>query len=86
VAVTATYSSISKSILTPACVSCHGGSGGYSFDSYANTLKAVTAGKPSSSPLFTSVSTGRMPRGGSALSAAHQQALSDWITAGALNN
>ena len=81
-----TYSSISSVILSPACVSCHGGSGGYSFDSYQHTMKGVTAGDPSTSVLYTSVSGGRMPKGGPTLSAEQVQAISDWITAGASNN
>lgn len=81
--VAATYSSISKNILAPGCVSCHGSSGGYSFESYAQTVKAVTAGKPASSPLYTAVSAGTMPKGGTPLTTQQIQAISDWITAGA---
>ena len=80
------YSSISSVLLQPACVSCHGGAGGYSFDSYSNTLAAVSAQNPSASPLYTAVSSGRMPKGGTKLSDAQIKAISDWITAGAPNN
>ena len=81
----ATFTNISKTILQNRCVGCHGGDGGYSFNNYTNTMKAVTAGKPNSSRLYTSVSSGAMPRGGS-LTAAQIQLIYDWILAGAKNN
>ncbi len=84
--VTATYSSISSHILQNGCVGCHGGSGGYSFDSYSNTMKAVAAGSPSSSLLYRSISSGSMPQSGTHPSSAQIQVISDWITAGAQNN
>ena len=83
---TASYSSISKVILEPGCMSCHGGAGGYNFDSYSGTLQAVTAGNPSASALYTAIASGRMPKGASKLSDAQIQAVQDWITQGALNN
>lgn len=79
------YSNI-KNILQGRCVGCHGGDGGYSFNTYTNTMKAVVAGKPKSSPLYTSVSAKRMPRGGGSLTTQEIQAIYDWITAGAKNN
>lgn len=85
-AVNPTYSSISASILTPACVNCHGGSGGYSFDSYSNSLKAVTKGNPASSPIYTAVENGVMPKGGPALSSSEVQAIYNWIADSARNN
>jgi hypothetical protein len=84
--VSPTYSSISSVILQPGCVNCHGGAGGYSFDSYANTIKAVSAGNPSGSPLYNSVSAGRMPKNGTKLSQQQISAIGDWITANAPNN
>lgn len=81
----ATFTNISKTILQNRCVGCHGGDGGYSFNNYTNTMKAVTAGKPNSSRLYTSVSSGAMPRGGS-LTTQQIQLIYDWILAGAKNN
>jgi mono/diheme cytochrome c family protein len=81
-----TYASISSVVLQPGCVGCHGGAGGYSFDSYANTMHAVTADNPSTSPLYTSVQTGRMPKSGTGLSPEQIKAISDWINLGAPNN
>jgi hypothetical protein len=84
--VSPTYASISTVILQPGCVGCHGGGGGYSFDTYANTMHAVTADNPSASPLYTSVQTGRMPKSGTGLSQEQIKAISDWINLGAPNN
>jgi mono/diheme cytochrome c family protein len=84
--VSATYSSISASILNPACVNCHGGSGGYSFDNYSNTLKAVAKGNPGASPLYTAVNSGVMPKGGPALSSSQVTAIFNWIADSAKNN
>jgi mono/diheme cytochrome c family protein len=84
----ATFKFISANILVPMCVACHksgGASGGYAFDTYTSTLKAVVAKSPSTSPLYTATKGGKMPPGG-ALSAAQLKDISDWITAGALNN
>jgi hypothetical protein len=60
--------------------------GGYSFTSYANTLKAVVAGNPDSSPLYTALKTGKMPKLGAHPSTVQIQAVGDWIAAGALDN
>jgi mono/diheme cytochrome c family protein len=85
-AVSPTYGSISSVILVPVCSGCHGGSGGYFFDTYAHTLQAVTPGTPGTSPLYMAVSSQRMPRGLTKLSGTQVQAISDWIAAGAPNN
>jgi mono/diheme cytochrome c family protein len=85
-AVSPTYTSISSEILVPACVGCHGGAGGYSFNSYANTLASVVKGNPASSPLYTSVKNGVMPKGGPAPSSAEVKAVYDWIADSARNN
>jgi cytochrome c553 len=83
----ATFSYINSNILQPKCVSCHGSSGGYSFASYSSTVKAVTSGQPTLSPLYLSVAPGgTMPQGASPLSSTDVQAISDWIGAGAPNN
>lgn len=84
--VSPTYSSISGVILQPDCVSCHSGAIGYGFDTYANTMREVKPGDPSSSPLYSSVSSGQMPPNGNTLSQEQIQAISDWITAQAPNN
>lgn len=77
----ATFAYISKNILQVRCTSCHS-----SMKTYTGTKKYVSAGKPSSSSLYTEVNSGSMPRGSSKLSAASIQAIKDWIAAGALNN
>ena len=82
----ATFSYISKNILQKRCTSCHGGDGGYYFNTYANTLKAVKAKNANSSPLYTSVHRGVMPASGGKLSNQDIQTIYDWIQAGALNN
>ncbi|MEI6385937.1 MAG: hypothetical protein WCQ50_04830 [Spirochaetota bacterium] len=84
--VSPTYSSISANILSASCIHCHGFMGGYNFSSYANTLKAVDAGNPDSSPLYLSLSSGKMPKLGSHPSAQQIQAVREWIEAGALDN
>jgi mono/diheme cytochrome c family protein len=81
-----TFASISSVVLQPGCVGCHGGAGGYSFDTYANTMHGVTPYDTANSPLYTSVRTGRMPKSGTALSQEQIKAISDWINLGAPNN
>lgn len=81
----ATFTYIFNNILKPKCVNCHGSAGGYSFANYTATLKAVVAKNPGASPLYTSTNSGKMPTSGK-LSAQEIKAISDWITAGALNN
>jgi len=82
----ATFSYIRSNVLIPHCVSCHGGAGGYSYDSYTATLKSVSPNTANSSPLYTSIKSGRMPIGNGSISAADLQAIYDWIQAGAPNN
>jgi mono/diheme cytochrome c family protein len=90
VIISPTYSSISQYVLKPACIKCHGNSessGGYSFDTYLGTMRAVNSGSPNSSPLFISVRTGSMPQGGQpSLSNQQLQAVYDWISNGSPNN
>ncbi len=87
---TATYASIAKNILAPKCMGCHNSNnvaGGISFANYNSTMNTVQKGLPNSSSLYTSTAIKRtMPRGGNALSSSETQAISDWITNGALNN
>ena len=85
-AVAPTYSSISASILVPACVGCHSGSGEYSYDSYTNTLKSLVKGNPASSALYMAVKNGSMPVGNRALSSPEVKAIYDWIADSARNN
>jgi mono/diheme cytochrome c family protein len=83
----AKLSYINTQVLQPKCVRCHGTDGGYSFSSYANTLKALTPGDPTISALYLSVAPGgNMPQGAPALSTTDVQAIRDWISAGAPNN
>jgi mono/diheme cytochrome c family protein len=81
-----TYRSISATILSVSCVQCHGVLGGYSFDTYDHTMKAVSPGDPDSSRLYFVVSKGKMPKLGTKLSAPQVQAIRDWIIAGAPDN
>ena len=81
-----TFSSISSNILKVSCTQCHGFMGGYNFADYQSTMKAVSAGYPESSPLYIAVNSGKMPKIGNHPSEAQIQAISDWITTGALDN
>ncbi len=86
----ATYSYIRDNIFSAAttskCVTCHGGAGGVTLDSYLNTLKTVTPGNYLASSLFNSVDSGAMPLGGTKLTDLQILAIKDWITSGAPNN
>ena len=85
----AKFASINTLILQPKCLGCHNGAnprGGVSFSNYNSTMNTVQAGRPDGSSLYTSTSMGRMPQGGARLTSAELAALSQWITAGALNN
>lgn len=90
VALEAKYASIYAKILQPKCLGCHnsGSSNGVSFASYTATMNTVQKTLPLSSSLYTSVATRKtMPKGSpGSLSTAETKAISDWITAGALNN
>jgi hypothetical protein len=90
-----TYSSISKLILQPKCVGCHkagSAAGGADLSSYATVATQLTPGNPATSLLYMSVTAtsaqvpNLMPKGGAPLSAAEKNAISTWITNGALNN
>lgn len=90
-AITPTFASINTNVLSTKCVSCHSTnnkSGGYSFSTYADTLRAVTSGNPGASPLYTSTTGANpsMPTGSIKLTTAETGAISTWITNGAQNN
>jgi len=85
----ATFTSINANILTPYCIGCHGSknpASGVSYSSFTATLKTVTAGSPSQSKLYSVCNNGSMPQGGPKLTTAELQAISTWITNGAMNN
>lgn len=90
-AIMPTFASINTNILSTKCVSCHSTnnkSGGYSYSTYADTLRSVTAGNPGASRLYTSTSGNNpsMPTGSIKLTNAETDAISTWITNGAQNN
>ena len=83
------------------CHSAHQGDGDgldkANFDSYEGVLKTITPKDPEKSDLYIMVKTKMMPKGmdampgmpakpGVPLNAGELQAISDWITGGALNN
>jgi mono/diheme cytochrome c family protein len=76
-----TFTQVSTTILQPLCVGCHTFA-----SSYAGISAYVKAGDPSTSLFYTETSSGAMPKGGPVLTAAQLQMISDWITAGGLNN
>ncbi len=80
----ASFESVQKYILAPSCVGCHSGPGspmGVDLVSRQSILDLhlVLPGKPESSPLYDSVSKGRMPKGRTPLSPAEMRMLHDWI-------
>lgn len=77
----ATYAFISANIMQPKCNGCHSG-----YATYTGLRSLTTPGNPGQSLLYTITNSGNMPKGGAKLSAGELKALSDWITAGALNN
>lgn len=87
---TNTYSYVSKNILGPKCVACHGASlaqKNVRYDSYAATMKTVSAGSSSTSLLFAVCTSGSMPPQPSPrLTSTENAAIRAWIDAGALNN
>ena len=86
----AKFSWISANILVPKCVGCHGpvkADKGVRYDTYAATILTAKAGNLTGSKLYTTTRPGgSMPPGSTKLSATDVQAISDWISAGALNN
>ncbi|MCB0355746.1 MAG: hypothetical protein KDD40_02005 [Bdellovibrionales bacterium] len=93
-----TFSSLSKLILVPKCVACHGptkADDGIRVDSYEYVMgllgskKIVTAGLAAESKLYNSVKGGEMPprsAGYTALSSKEVAAIRDWIHSGAAKN
>jgi uncharacterized protein YjdB len=76
---------------TYGCSGCHGGSGGYFVNSYANTVTRVTPGNAAASVLWQKVSGNQtsgsqMPQGGPTMSQTDQDKIQNWINQGALNN
>lgn len=78
-----TFAEIQSQVLDPFCLRCHGDSGGYSFDSYENTMKAVVVGDSAASLLCTAQTEGYMPPRGAKPSAELVKMVCDWIDAGA---
>ena len=78
-------------ILTSKCGKCHDAAskkGGFDLSSYDTIMaKAVVAGAPEKSKLYTSVTgaSPKMPKNGGALSKAETDAIAAWIKAGAKN-
>lgn len=81
-----TYTQVASTILVPICGGCHGTAGGYSFQSYDGTMKAVEAGDPDNSQLCYQVRNGLMPQGKPPLSADQVNLVCNWILQGAKNN
>jgi hypothetical protein len=81
------YAWIDRTILSPRCGGCHGGThsaGGMNFSSYDKIMATgtITAGDPDKSQLYDAVLSGRMPRD-TKLPAGHIDRLREWIAAGA---
>jgi PKD repeat protein len=90
-----TLTQLQTTIFTPSCVSCHDAAGAAGLNltagsSYSNLVNVpattfsgnrVVPGSPSTSALVTQLAGGHR-----SVSAANQQLIVDWITAGALNN
>jgi hypothetical protein len=85
---TATFSTVNSTILQPKCASCHGGSGGFFVDTYANVLTRVSTSdySPTNSLIFQRISTDSMPSGGPPLSSGEKTTIRSWILGGAQNN
>ncbi|MBO9666317.1 MAG: hypothetical protein J7501_05840 [Bdellovibrio sp.] len=86
----ASFAYIEKTILGPKCTACHSGSrgsGGYTFDTYKGTMKAVNTKSPSSSKLYTITHSGEMPPSSSKrLNSTQENLILQWIQEGAKNN
>jgi mono/diheme cytochrome c family protein len=86
----ASFKSISEKLLIPKCVGCHGPSraaAGIRYDTYARTLKTVTAKSTNQSKLYTESDSGSMPIGGiPRMTVKDVSVLAQWINAGAPNN
>jgi len=83
------FANLQSTILTPKCVGCHGGgapSAGIDLSTYANVKTQVNLANPAMSKLYTSVTTGGMPKGAPALSSTDASKILSWIQNGAPNN
>lgn len=61
---TITFARVSTTVLVPVCARCHGGAGGYDFDTYDHVMRAVKAGDPENSLLCYVTKNGLMPPSG----------------------
>jgi|GEM_PF-1817699 len=82
------FASIQRTIIEPKCISCHMGSGaamGVDLSSYTKIMesKSVIPFKPDQSKFFTTIESGRMPKGGARLSDSEIQRVFEWIEKGA---
>ena len=88
-----TFAANIQPIFQTKCFSCHGGTskkGGLDLRTHAtlnrggNSGSGVIPGKPSSSPVWTTIQSGQMPpRNRPQLTPAEQKLIRDWIAAGA---
>ena len=87
---TANFKSLMQNVIGPKCLTCHSGKNapdGTKFETYAQVLKYVKAGDPSSSDIYDKTKNGEMPpRPNVGLTSTELSALSNWIKAGALDN
>lgn len=85
-----TYNSIYANILLPKCVMCHGparADKGIRYDTYALTMRTVSAGNANGSRMYTECRDRLMPEVPfQALNATELSALQTWIAGGAANN
>ena len=82
------FAVISETILKPKCASCHSGTNAsdrIDVSTYEAIISSniIVPGKSGESKLYTSVLTGRMPRGRDKLSSAEVKLIEEWIDAGA---
>jgi hypothetical protein len=87
-----TFTVLQNQIFLPNCLTCHGGTAGFSVDDYSTYFGSfaagprVIAGDAADSYLIGELLNGDEPEGASPLSTADINAISDWINAGALDN
>ena len=86
VPLTPTFASIQANILTPSCVGCHNGKQETDLTNYAAVFKHVTAGNAAGSSLYKEIDSGGDMHKYLGNPTADLQAVSTWITNGALNN
>lgn len=91
---TASFAAIKRNIIDTKCMTCHAVadptnhhvdlSGYHKIVGSPLVPPLVVPGKPEESSLYTSIATGRMPKGGARLSETDSKAVYDWIKRGAL--